>query len=97
MTHHFTGEAGASLVFAVLYSALFAWMLSSYLTGRYKWKSRWSLLFFHVTIRVASQVCRPVGFGTHQLQGLRGLLITRALLQPRLQLYSGKAIISQQG
>jgi hypothetical protein len=30
-------------------------MLSSFLTQRYKWKSRWSLLFFHVTVRVASQ------------------------------------------
>lgn len=37
-------------------------MLSGYLTGRLKWKSRYSLLFFHVTIRVASQGC-GIAFG----------------------------------
>ena len=32
-------------------------MLYGYMTHRLKWKSRYSLLFFHVTIRVASQAC----------------------------------------
>lgn len=37
-------------------------MLFAYLTHRIKWRSRFSLLFFHVTIRVASQTC-GIGFG----------------------------------
>ncbi|KAJ7696951.1 hypothetical protein B0H17DRAFT_1197691 [Mycena rosella] len=59
--HKFTGEAGAALVFLVLYLAVFVWMLFAYLTHRIKWHSRWSFLFFHVTIRVASQGC-GIGF-----------------------------------
>ncbi|KAJ6620502.1 hypothetical protein B0H10DRAFT_2021827 [Mycena sp. CBHHK59/15] len=58
----FTGEAGAALVFLIGYLAVFAWMLFAYLTHRIKWRSRYSLLFFHVTIRVASQAC-GIGFG----------------------------------
>lgn len=54
--HTFTKDAGAALVFAILYFGLFIWMLLGYITGRYKVRSRWSLLFFHVIIRVASQV-----------------------------------------
>jgi hypothetical protein len=54
--HTFTKDAGAALVFAILYSILFIWMLAGYITGRFKVRSRWSLLFFHVTIRVVSQV-----------------------------------------
>lgn len=56
--HKFTKDAGAALVFLVLYGILFVWMISGYITKRYKWRSRWSLLFFHVTVRVASQVGR---------------------------------------
>ncbi|KAJ7722898.1 hypothetical protein DFH07DRAFT_284352 [Mycena maculata] len=51
----FNGEAGAALVFLILYLAVFVWMLFAYLTRRFKWRSRWSLLMFHVTIRLASQ------------------------------------------
>ncbi|KAJ7690105.1 hypothetical protein B0H17DRAFT_1065511 [Mycena rosella] len=58
----FTGEAGAALVFLIGYLAVFGWMLFAYLTHRIKWRSRYSLLFFHVTIRVASQAC-GIGFG----------------------------------
>lgn len=54
--HKFGPEAGAALVFAVLYAGLFAWMSTGYITGRFKLRSRWSLLYFHVCIRVASQV-----------------------------------------
>jgi hypothetical protein len=54
--HKFNKDAGAALVFALLYGILFVWMLQGYIVGRYKVRSRWSLLFFHVTIRVASQV-----------------------------------------
>ncbi|KAJ7433735.1 hypothetical protein FB451DRAFT_1572369 [Mycena latifolia] len=58
----FTGEAGAALVFLIGYLAIFGWMIFAYLTHRIKWRSRYSLLFFHVTIRVASQGC-GIGFG----------------------------------
>jgi len=57
----FSSEAGAALVFLVLYLSIFAWMLFGYLTHRLKWRSRWSVLFLHVTVRVASQVC-GIGF-----------------------------------
>ncbi|KAK9895234.1 hypothetical protein P389DRAFT_90184 [Cystobasidium minutum MCA 4210] len=60
--HKFTKDAGAALIFAILYGILFVWMLAGYITGRYKWRSRWSLLFFHVTVRVASQAL-GVAFG----------------------------------
>jgi hypothetical protein len=31
------------------------------LTRRIKWRSRWSILFFHVMVRLASQAC-GIGF-----------------------------------
>jgi hypothetical protein len=37
-------------------------MLSSLITGRYKWKSKWGVLFFYVLVRIASQAC-GVAFG----------------------------------
>lgn len=39
-------------------------MLYAYQTHKIKWKSRWSLVFFHVTVRVASQGC-GLAFGIH--------------------------------
>ncbi|KAJ7804111.1 hypothetical protein B0H14DRAFT_2527464 [Mycena olivaceomarginata] len=62
MAYKFTGEAGAALAFLIGYLAVFAWMLFAYLTHRIKWRSRYSLLFFHVTIRLASQAS-GIGFG----------------------------------
>ncbi|KAF8903423.1 hypothetical protein CPB84DRAFT_1746138 [Gymnopilus junonius] len=59
---HFGREAGAALTFLILYVAIYMWMTWAYLTKRIKWRSRYSLLFFHVTIRVASQAC-GVAFG----------------------------------
>ncbi|KAJ7270267.1 hypothetical protein C8J57DRAFT_1065917, partial [Mycena rebaudengoi] len=44
------------------YLAVFIWMLFAYLTHRIKWRSRYSLLFSHVAIRLASQGC-GVAFG----------------------------------
>ncbi|KAJ7257801.1 hypothetical protein C8J57DRAFT_1342785 [Mycena rebaudengoi] len=58
----FTAEAAAALTFLIGYLAIFAWMLYAYLTHRIKWRSKWSLLFSHVTIRLASQGC-GIGFG----------------------------------
>jgi alpha-D-ribose 1-methylphosphonate 5-triphosphate synthase subunit PhnH len=37
-------------------------MLHGYISHRLKWKSVYSWLFFHVTIRIASQAC-GVAFG----------------------------------
>ncbi|KAF7343939.1 hypothetical protein MVEN_01682600 [Mycena venus] len=62
MSYKFTGEAGAALAFLIGYLAIFGWMCYGYLTHRLKWRSRYSLLFFHVIIRLASQAC-GVGFG----------------------------------
>jgi hypothetical protein len=53
-------------------------MLSSFLTHRYKWKSRWGLLFFHVTIRVASQAF-GIGFGMLGLSNL-GVFLAYVIL-----------------
>ncbi|CAK5265812.1 unnamed protein product [Mycena citricolor] len=58
----FGGEAGAALVFLVAYLVVFAWMLFGFFTHRLKWRSRYLLLFFHVTIRLASQGC-GIAFG----------------------------------
>ncbi|KAH8824710.1 hypothetical protein DL96DRAFT_1558493 [Flagelloscypha sp. PMI_526] len=60
--HKFTKESGAALVFGIGYFGLFLWMVYAYATHRIKLKSRYSLLFFHITIRVASQAC-GVAFG----------------------------------
>ncbi|KAJ7174873.1 hypothetical protein C8R46DRAFT_1081947 [Mycena filopes] len=53
--------AGAALVFLVLYFFVFVWLIFGYATHRLKWRSRWSMLLFHVTIRLASQAC-GIGF-----------------------------------
>ncbi|KAJ7321701.1 hypothetical protein DFH08DRAFT_1033720 [Mycena albidolilacea] len=57
----FNGEAGAGLVFMILYLGVFLWLLFAYATHRIKWRSRWSMLFFHVVVRLASQAC-AIGF-----------------------------------
>ncbi|KAJ7224628.1 hypothetical protein GGX14DRAFT_651209, partial [Mycena pura] len=58
----FTGEAGAALAFLIGYLAIFACMLFGFFTHRIKWGSRYIAVFFHVTIRIASQAC-GIGFG----------------------------------
>ncbi|KAJ7262034.1 hypothetical protein C8J57DRAFT_461574 [Mycena rebaudengoi] len=72
----FTGEAGAALAFLIGYLGIFAWMLFAYLTHRFKWRSRYTLLFMHVTIRLASQAC-GIGFG---ILGFRNIVIFIAYL-----------------
>lgn len=54
----FGNLAAASLVFGVLYLIMFVYMCFMYATKRYKWKSRFTILFMHAAIRVASQVSR---------------------------------------
>ncbi|KAF8172235.1 hypothetical protein K438DRAFT_1851771 [Mycena galopus ATCC 62051] len=58
----FNAEAGAGLLFMILYFFVFLWLLLTYITRRIKLRSRWSILFFHVVIRLASQAC-GIGFG----------------------------------
>ncbi|KAJ7065708.1 hypothetical protein C8F01DRAFT_751313 [Mycena amicta] len=61
MSSKFNRDSGAALVFLILYLFIYVWMLSMYLTHRFKWRSRWSVLFLHVTVRLASQAC-GIGF-----------------------------------
>lgn len=55
---HFGREAAAALVFAILYFCMFVYMTIMYATKRYKWRSRFTILYIHCLIRVASQVSR---------------------------------------
>ncbi|KAJ7661959.1 hypothetical protein DFH06DRAFT_1088464 [Mycena polygramma] len=52
---NFTAEAGTALGFLIGYLVVFVWMLFAYLNHLIKWRSRYSLIFFHVIVRVASQ------------------------------------------
>ncbi|KIM37938.1 hypothetical protein M413DRAFT_448200, partial [Hebeloma cylindrosporum] len=48
-------EASAALVFLILYAILFAFMLYGYATRHLRFRSRYSVILFHVTVRLASQ------------------------------------------
>ena len=48
-------ESSAALVYLVLYAILFAFMLYGYATGHLGFRSRYSVILFHVTVRLASQ------------------------------------------
>ena len=48
-------EASAALVFLILYAILLTFLLFGYFTGRLRLRSRYSVILFHVTIRLASQ------------------------------------------
>jgi hypothetical protein len=48
-------EASAALVFLVLYTILFALMIYGYASRHLLFRSRYSVILFHVTIRLASQ------------------------------------------
>ncbi|KAJ6554247.1 hypothetical protein B0H19DRAFT_1262633 [Mycena capillaripes] len=51
----FTAEAGTALAFLIGSLVVFAWMFFAYLTHLIKWRSRYSLIFFHIIVRIASQ------------------------------------------
>ena len=59
---HLTVEAGIALLFALLYFGLFLHMVWRYNRKDYKWRSKHTLLFSHVCIRVVSQAL-GVAFG----------------------------------
>lgn len=48
-------ETSAALVFLFLYAIVFAFMLFGYSTGRLILRSRFTIILFHVSIRLASQ------------------------------------------
>ncbi|KIM37935.1 hypothetical protein M413DRAFT_448197 [Hebeloma cylindrosporum] len=48
-------EASAALVYLILYAILFAFMLYGYATGHLRFRSRYTVVLFHVTVRLASQ------------------------------------------
>ncbi|KAJ7493703.1 hypothetical protein FB451DRAFT_1122272 [Mycena latifolia] len=72
----FTAEAGTSLAFLIGYLVVFAWMLFAYLTHLIKWRSRYSLIFFHIVVRIASQGC-GIAFG---ILGFRNTSVFLAFL-----------------
>jgi cytochrome b561 len=55
-------EASAALVYLILYALLFVLLFFGYLSGRLSLRSRYSIILFHVTIRLASQ-STGVAFG----------------------------------
>jgi hypothetical protein len=48
-------EASAALVFLILYAILFAFLCLGYVTGRLRLRSRYTVILFHVLVRLASQ------------------------------------------
>ena len=54
-TMGFNSGASAALVFLILYTILFTWLLFEYLTGRLRLRSRYTIILFHVTIRIGCQ------------------------------------------
>jgi len=48
-------ETSAALVYLILYAILFVVLVAGYLTGRLRWRSRYTIILFHVTVRLASQ------------------------------------------
>lgn len=53
----FAPLASASLVFAILYLAIFVGLTVGLSTKRIKIKSRWAVLYLHVLCRLAAQAC----------------------------------------
>ncbi|KAJ7123532.1 hypothetical protein C8R44DRAFT_852437 [Mycena epipterygia] len=72
----FTAEAGTALGFLIGYLVVFAWMLLAYLAHLIKWRSRYSLIFFHIIVRIASQGC-GIAFG---ILGFRNTSVFLAFL-----------------
>lgn len=64
-------ESSAALVYLVLYTILFVVLILGYITGNLKLRSRYSVLTFHVSVRIASQATGLafgiVGFANPQL------------------------------
>ena len=48
-------EASAALAFLILYTILFTFLFLGYVTGRIQGRSRYSIIMFHVIVRLSSQ------------------------------------------
>jgi choline-glycine betaine transporter len=48
-------EARAALVFLILYTILFAAIFSGYITRRFTFRTRYTVILFHVLVRLSSQ------------------------------------------
>lgn len=68
-TMAFGKDAAAALVFLILYFAMFCYMAFMYATKRLKWASRFTILFAHCIIRLASQVSHPTALLRHTEHG----------------------------
>jgi predicted Na+-dependent transporter len=64
-------EASAALVFLILYAILFIFLFLGYVTGRLPGCSRYSIIMFHVIVRLSSQATGlafgVIGFSNPQL------------------------------
>jgi hypothetical protein len=64
-------EAIAALVFLILYAILFIFLFLGYVTGRLPGRSRYSIIMFHVIVRLSSQATGlafgVIGFSNPQL------------------------------
>ena len=48
-------ESSAALVYLILYVILFKFLVVGYILRYLSWRSRYTVILFHVTIRMASQ------------------------------------------
>jgi len=71
-------EASAALVFLILYVILFVVMLLGYVTRRLRLGCRHTVVFFHITVRLASQAT-GLAFGIIGYKAI-GLLVAYFIL-----------------
>lgn len=55
MANDKAADIAAAAVFLLAYSAYFVFLLTLYIQRRIQWKSRYSFLLFHVTLRLAGK------------------------------------------
>ena len=72
-------EAKAAIVFLVLYAILFIFMFVCYCTGHMKWRTRFTPIFIHVILRLASEAT-GLAFGIVGYSGTSLLLAYFVLL-----------------
>lgn len=67
----FDNESSAALVFLILYAIVFAALILGYITRSLRLKSRYTVLTFHVAIRLAAQAVGLafgfIGFANYHL------------------------------
>jgi cytochrome b561 len=84
-------ETSAALVFLILYTILFVILLLGYFTGRLRLRSRYTLIMFHVTVRLASQATGVafgiVGYSATNLLVAYFILYVHTIFRPFFTLY----------